>query len=203
MLNWRFAIYKKISPMQNGWQLGWLHIVVYFFGGYLKHLLFRIFLASAICAPFVSHAQVAVQPAPDQKALLAGSNPKLAANKRLVYDFWREIIDAGHVDLADKYLAESYIQHNPNVPTGRAGFVEYFSKFDFAKPKPIEPKVKAPLVSIVAEGNLVVLSFVSERADPKDSTKKYTTTWFDMFRIENGKIAEHWDSADKWVPESK
>ena len=30
-----------------------------------------------------------------------------------------------------------------------------------------------------------------------DSTKKYTTTWFDMFRIENGKIAEHWDTAEK------
>lgn len=27
--------------------------------------------------------------------------------------------------------------------------------------------------------------------------KKYTTTWFDMFRIEEGKIAEHWDSALK------
>jgi len=28
-------------------------------------------------------------------------------------------------------------------------------------------------------------------------TKKYTTTWFDMFRIEGGKIAEHWDAAPK------
>jgi predicted SnoaL-like aldol condensation-catalyzing enzyme len=43
--------------------------------------------------------------------------------------------------------------------------------------------------------NLVVVSLVSELPDPADSSKKYTTTWFDMFRIENGKIAEHWDSA--------
>lgn len=163
----------------------------------MKHFLFRILLVSTFALPAISYAQVAVQPTPDHKTLLASSSPQLAANKRLVYDFWRKILEAGHVDLAEKYLTKSYIQHNPNVPTGRAGFVEYFTKFDFAKPKPIEPKVQAQLVSIVAEGNLVVLSFVSERADPKDSAKKYTTTWFDMFRIENGKIAEHWDSADK------
>ena len=42
---------------------------------------------------------------------------------------------------------------------------------------------------------MVVVSLVSELHDPADSSKKYTTTWFDMFRIENGKIVEHWDSA--------
>jgi predicted SnoaL-like aldol condensation-catalyzing enzyme len=42
-----------------------------------------------------------------------------------------------------------------------------------------------------------VLSFAREYADPKDATKKYSTTWFDMFRLENGKIAEHWDPAQK------
>ena len=26
----------------------------------------------------------------------------------------------------------------------------------------------------------------------------YYMTWFDMFRIENGKIAEHWDSSPLW-----
>ena len=57
--------------------------------------------------------------------------------------------------------------------------------------------MKAPLVAITAEGDLVILSFVREHADPKDPAQKYTTTWFDMFRIENGKIAEHWDPATK------
>jgi predicted SnoaL-like aldol condensation-catalyzing enzyme len=70
--------------------------------------------------------------------------------------------------------------------------VEFFGKFK--KPGPISAKVMAPLVAITAEGDLVVLSFVREAADPKDSTKRYTTTAFDMFRIENGKIAEHWDA---------
>jgi predicted SnoaL-like aldol condensation-catalyzing enzyme len=36
-----------------------------------------------------------------------------------------------------------------------------------------------------------------EAPDPKDPAKKYTTTWFDMFRIQGGKIAEHWDPASK------
>jgi predicted SnoaL-like aldol condensation-catalyzing enzyme len=93
-------------------------------------------------------------------------------------------------------MAESYIQHNPTVATGRAAFVTFFSRI--AKPVSIARTVKAPLVSIVAESDLVVLSFVRELADPKDAAKKYTTTWFDMYRIEHGKIAEHWDGAQKY-----
>jgi predicted SnoaL-like aldol condensation-catalyzing enzyme len=140
-------------------------------------------------------AQVAVQPAADQQALLANADVRLAANKRLVYDFWREVFEGAHMELADKYMAESYIQHNPNVPTGRAAFVAFFSKA--VPPKTIEARIKAPLVAIVAEGDLVVLSFAREGVDPKDPAKKYSTTWFDMFRLENGKIAEHWDPAQK------
>jgi predicted SnoaL-like aldol condensation-catalyzing enzyme len=34
-------------------------------------------------------------------------------------------------------------------------------------------------------------------ADPKLAAKKSTTTWFDMLRIENGKIAEHRDCAPR------
>jgi len=156
------------------------------------------FIASIVLGTLTAHsvhAQVPVQAATDHEKLLASTDPQLAANKRFVYDFWREVFEGGHMELADKYMAESYIQHNPTVATGRAAFIAFFSKI--AKPKAIEAKVKAPLVSIVAEGDYVILSFVREFADPADSTKKYTTTWFDMFRIEGGKIAEHWDGARK------
>ena len=154
-----------------------------------------VILVFALCTSFALQAQVSVQANPNHDQLLASADPKLAANKKLVYDFWREVFEAGHMDLAPKYMTESYIQHNPNVPTGRAAFVDFFSKF--VKPKPIEAHVKAPLVAIVAEGDLVILTFAEEAADPKDSGKKYSTTWFDMFRIEDGKIAEHWDAAKK------
>ena len=155
----------------------------------------RFAIAAALVLTPAAFAQVAVSAAADQEKLLASADPKLAANKRLVYDFWREVFEGAHMEFADKYMAESYIQHNPNVPTGRAAFVEFFQRV--RKPAPIEPRIKAPLVAIVAEGDLVVLSFAREHADPKDASKKYTTTWFDMFRIENGKIAEHWDPAVK------
>ena len=158
----------------------------------------KLFLTLSLsCAVAVStaHAQLPVQARLDHAAMLASPDSRLAANKRLVYDFWREVFEGGHMELAEKYMAESYIQHNPTVATGRAAFVAFFSRI--AKPVPIAPAVKAPLVSIVAEGDMVVLSFVRELADPKDPAKKYTTTWFDMFRIENGKVAEHWDGAQK------
>jgi len=149
----------------------------------------------ALAAPLAARAQVSVQPNADHDQMLASADPRLAANKRLIYDFWREVFEAAHMDLAEKYMAETYIQHNPNVASGRAAFIEFFSKIK--KPRPIEPRVAAPLVSITAEGDRVVLAFARESTDPKDPAKKYTTTWFDMFRLENGKIAEHWDPAPK------
>lgn len=152
-------------------------------------------LALFTCLALPLFAQVPVQATADHKALLASKDPKLAANKKLVYDFWREVFEGGHMELAPKYMAESYIQHNPNVATGRAAFVEFFSKIK--KPLPIADKVAAPIVSITAEGDLVTITFVSENKDPKDPAKTYTTTWFDMFRIENGKLAEHWDNMQK------
>jgi predicted SnoaL-like aldol condensation-catalyzing enzyme len=159
----------------------------------MKKAFLATLLAASLAGPAV--AQLPVQAQSDHAKLLASSDARLAANKRLVYDFWREVFEAGHMERVDRYLAESYMQHNPEVPTGRAGFVEVFSKL--AKPKPIEARVKAPLVAIVAERDLVILSFVSELPDPQDATRTYTTTWFDMFRIENGKIAEHWDPDTK------
>ena len=160
----------------------------------LKFALFPS-LALVLALSAGAMAQVPVLPSPDHERLLASPDPRLAANKRLVYDFWREVFEAGHMDLAPKYMAESYIQHNPRVPTGRGAFVEFFSKI--ATPKPIADKVAAPLVAIIADGDLVTMVFAREVADPTDPGSKYTTTWFDMFRIENGRIAEHWDPATK------
>ena len=99
------------------------------------------------------------------------------------------------MEVAEKYFKEDYMQHNPTAATGRKAVVEFFSRF--AKPKPIADTIKASVVSITAEGDLVVLAFAREMTDPADKTKKYSTTWFDMFRIEDGKIAEHWDNGTK------
>lgn len=158
--------------------------------------LHAVFLATVLALTSgMASAQLPVTAQGNHEALLSSPDPKLARNKKLVYDFWREVVEAGHVEQAGKYVAEGYIQHNPNVETGRAALVEQIAKN--VKQQAVQPRLKAPLVAIMAEGNLVMFSLVSEVADPKNPAKKITTTWFDLFRIEDGKIAEHWDSAAK------
>lgn len=131
----------------------------------------------------------------NQKALLESHDPKLATNKKLVYDFWREVFEGGHMENIDQYVHESYIQHNPNVPTGRDAFVAFFTRV--TDPRPVADEILAPLVTIVAERDMVILSFAREYEEPNNPGQNYTTTWFDMFRIEDGKIIEHWDPATK------
>ena len=46
---------------------------------------------------------------------------------------------------------------------------------------------------MTADGDLVVVAVVRELADPRQAGKTYTTTWFDMWRIKDGKADEHWD----------
>jgi len=162
----------------------------------MKH--FAITALALLAVAGSALAQVPVTPAANQDQLLASADPQLAANKKLAYDFVREVIDGGHLELAEKYMAEGYIQHNPGIATGRAAFVERFSKF--IKPKPIGAKATTQFVNILAEGDYVVMSMAREYPDPQDTSKKYTTTWFDMYRIEGGKLAEHWDGAQKMPP---
>jgi predicted SnoaL-like aldol condensation-catalyzing enzyme len=154
-----------------------------------------LFIFGLIAMGVSAFAQSGPMAIPNQKNMLMSSDPQLAANKKLVYDFWREVIEAGHLDLSPQFQTETYYQHNPNVPTGRQGFVDFFSKFK--KPEPIVDTIRGPLIDIVAEGNMVVLVFKRQLPDPKDPSKKYVTTDFEMLRIENGKIAEHWDNAVK------
>ena len=151
-----------------------------------------LLIAAAIAfAPMAARAALPVTPAPDQAALLTSPDPKLAANKKLVYDMWRAILLGGHVEMAEQYFAPDYMQHNPMVDTGRDAMVKFFS----TRPKKDIPPTIPGLVSVVAERDRVVMSFVRELKRPDDPTKTYTTTWFDMFRIQNGKIQEHWDVA--------
>jgi predicted SnoaL-like aldol condensation-catalyzing enzyme len=150
-------------------------------------------LALLACfAAFRAEATIPVTPAPDQAALLKSADPKLAANKKLAYDFFRIVLRGRRLEEAAKFLREDYIQHNPSVPTGLKGFKEFFAKLG-GGPRDIAAELPE-LVAIQAEGDYVTLSFVDEREDPKVKGQKYTTTWFDMFRFRDGKIAEHWDN---------
>jgi len=156
----------------------------------------QIFVACGVLFLFgAAHAQVPPTAAPDQMALLKSKDPKLAANKKLVFDMWRAIVQGGHTEMAPQFFTEDYIQHNPNVATGRAAMVAYMKQ---TRPvREIQPKITFPVISIMAEGDLVMIATVSYADDPANPGKKYAGTHFDLFRIENGKIAEHWDSVPK------
>ena len=138
-----------------------------------------------------------VKLAKDHAALLASHDPKLAANKKIAYEFYRIVLRGRRLDQAETFMLDDYMQHNPNAETGIKGFKDFFS--NLGGPLPI-PETLADLVSIQAEGDMVTLSFLREHDDPAHPGQKYSTTWFDMFRIAHGKIAEHWDPATKPVP---
>jgi len=159
----------------------------------MKAIRYTVMMA-ALCAP--AFAALPVVAGKDQAAMLKSSDPKLAANKKVAYDFFRVVLRGFRLDQADKYMANDYMQHNPNAETGMAGFKAYFQP-RVPNPLPPVPETLPGLVAIQAEGDYVTLSFVREYDDPDAKGKKYTTTWFDMFRIVNGKIVEHWDSATK------
>ncbi len=145
-----------------------------------------------ICAPLL--AQEPVTPAADAEALFHSKDKKLDANKQVVFHIERDLLEAGHWELADHYLSERYLQHNPNVASGRATVTRFFGN---SPSRPIPEKMKTKIVSVTAEGDLVVVALVREYKDPKDPAKMYTTTWFDMWRIQDGKADEHWDCAMK------
>src|SRR6267154_551226 len=119
-------------------------------------------------------------------------DPSLNTNKQAAYHIVKDLLEAGHRDLADKYLTERYIQHNPNAASGRAGVVKYFTEVRKVKSVPIPENMKTKVVSVVAEGDLVVVAYVREMKD--------ATTWFDMWRFKDGKADEHWDPATRVGP---
>jgi len=144
-------------------------------------------------APMTAPAPVVAQ---DHEALLASDDPRLAANKRLVYDMYRIVLQAGRADRAHEFIAEDYIQHNPNAAQGLAGLIDYVSS---SRPvREIKPTLELPLIHLMAEGNYVTTAFVRPETDAKGET--YYSSWFDLYRIEDGKIAEHWDPMLKSDP---
>lgn len=144
----------------------------------------------------MAEAQVPPVATHDQLAMLKSEDPALARNKRLVFDFWRIVFEGGHMDRAPEFMTESYIQHNPNVISGRAAFIATIGKV--RKPKPVAPLIKVPVVTITADRDIVTVATVRKVRDGRHPDHIYYMTWFDMFRIENGKIAEHWDSSPLW-----
>ncbi|MEK8029776.1 nuclear transport factor 2 family protein [Ideonella sp. DXS29W] len=151
--------------------------------------------ALACACSTAAFAQAPVLASANADALFTSPDPALHANKQVAYHIIRDLLEAGHWDRADQYLSEEYIQHNPNVASGRAAVVNFFTQVLKVQPQPIPDKMKTAIASVVAEGDLVIVAYPRTVRDAKQPAGAYSTTWFDMWRIRDGKAVEHWDSA--------
>ena len=124
--------------------------------------------------------------------LSAQNSAQETKNQQLVLNWYREVIAYGHVELAPKYMADDYVEHNPNYSGGRAEFVAYFGK---TPPKPIQAKLPKQPDRAFAKGDYVVLVWELDGEDKSGKAFKYNT--FDVVRVQNGKIQEHWDGDGK------
>jgi predicted SnoaL-like aldol condensation-catalyzing enzyme len=130
------------------------------------------------------------------KKQVAPMTPAEEKNLAFVLDWWRKVIEARHTELAANYAAEDFIQHNPNIPTGRAALMTFIKSLGPAI-EPIPDQLANPPVVAGAKGNFVWLVFEHKFKNPKDTSLSVYEYSFDLFRIQNGKIQEHWDAARK------
>ncbi len=119
------------------------------------------------------------------------------SNKEVVEEFCETVFVRHDLTGLDGCMRDDYIQHNPDCPQGKAGFIQFFTEIFTAV-----PDFKYTLMKIAAEGDLV---FIYCR-----TTGTHKGTWLgmpatgnkldfnvvDIFRMQDGLIAEHWDVAD-------
>jgi predicted SnoaL-like aldol condensation-catalyzing enzyme len=122
--------------------------------------------------------------------LASATSTQAADNQKIVVAFYEQFFNQHDLTAADRYIGDVYIQHNPNVPNGRkdfvAGFQKLFSEF---------PQRHSKIIRTVAEGDLVVLHVHLTK-----SSEDRGVAVVDIFRLENGRIVEHWD-VQQAIPE--
>jgi predicted SnoaL-like aldol condensation-catalyzing enzyme len=118
--------------------------------------------------------------------LIAGALPAHAdpeSNKKVVLEFYEKALNQKDFDAASKYLGPRYVQHNPGALDGIDGFKAFI-----AQRKEKFPNARGEIKRVFADGDYVVLHVHSVR-EPGERGMAIV----DIFRLENGKIVEHWD----------
>jgi predicted SnoaL-like aldol condensation-catalyzing enzyme len=111
---------------------------------------------------------------------------KTAANKKLVRAFVEDILVKGKMDkLAGYFNGDQYLQHNPQIGDGLSGLGAALKAL---AEQGITMKYNR-IHKVLGEGNFVLV--ISE-----GSFAGKPTSFYDLFRVEGGKIAEHWDTME-------
>jgi predicted SnoaL-like aldol condensation-catalyzing enzyme len=127
-----------------------------------------IVLATAVTAIVSVHAQEPVVGAPNPESLFSDTNPRLHANKQIALHIMKDLLQCNRWNEADKWLTARYIQHNPLVASGRDAVVRFFG----SRPRPATcDRLLAPVVAVLADGDLVTVVIAREYKDPKDPAK--------------------------------
>lgn len=118
---------------------------------------------------------------------------KTQENKELVRSFVDDILVNGRMSkLAGYFDGDKYIQHNPQIGDGLSGLGVALQAM--AK-QGITMKYER-IHKVLGEGNFVLVVSEGSFADKP-------TSFYDLFRVEHGKIAEHWDTIETIPPRSE
>jgi predicted SnoaL-like aldol condensation-catalyzing enzyme len=122
-------------------------------------------------------------------------------NREIIEMLCKEVFNGHSFKMLDQYMRDDYIQHNPDVPQGKAGFKKFFTNTF----KSI-PDFGYTIKRIVAEGDFVMLWAATTGThtggawlDHPPTGNKINIDVVDIFRFQEGKIAEHWDVADTFT----
>lgn len=139
---------------------------------------------------------------PPEPKKAAMSQRSTEQNKKLVLDALEQVFNAHRLDRVDQFFTEDYRQHNPHAGQGRASVKSYFGMLFSAF-----PDWKGEVEHIIAEGDRVIMvvnwsgTHQGEFMGVKPTGKRVTTRTADVMRIQDGKVAEHWDvvaDQDMW-----
>jgi predicted SnoaL-like aldol condensation-catalyzing enzyme len=121
---------------------------------------------------------------------LAGNTAQEEANKKVVLDLYEKGINQKDFEAAAKNFGPRYIQHNPRAADGPEGFKAFVG---FLKAK--FPNYHSEIKKVFADGDYVILHVHNVPAPGQRGA-----AIVDIFRLENGKVVEHWDVRQE-IPE--
>jgi predicted SnoaL-like aldol condensation-catalyzing enzyme len=121
-------------------------------------------------------------PNPNTTANTPDKSEKEIRNEKIVRDFYNKVFLTKNASAAVNYLEQDYIQHNPNVATGRQAFINAFTQI-FKQ----NPNFSTQIKRIYTDDNYVIVHSFSPMGPAG-------TAIVDIYRLnDDGKIAEHWD----------